>query len=73
MKKNTLNFIGNSPRQAHNSVQLFHYLTNSMTEATHLNIFTESDNYMDNETPVGEFMFKLMMKTSVINTKATYT
>ena len=39
--------IGKQTRQAQNSVQLFHFLTNSMTEAAHLNIVAESDNYMD--------------------------
>ena len=44
-----------------------------MTEANHWNIVAESNNYMDDETSVGEFIFKLMMQKSVINTRAKYT
>ena len=43
-----------------------------MTEAAHLKIVAESDKYMDNETLVGEFLFKLMMQNAVIYTRATY-
>ena len=72
IEANVQHFIGNSSHQAQNSVQLFHFLTNSMTEAAHLKIVAESDKYMDNETLVGEFLFKLMMQNAVIYTRATY-
>ena len=58
---NIQNFIGQRYRQARKSVQIFHYLTNSMPEAADLNIVAESDKYMDDETPVAEFLFKLMI------------
>ena len=44
-----------------------------MTEAAQLKIVSESDNYMENETPVCELLFKLMMQKSAIDTRATYT
>ena len=44
-----------------------------MTEAAHLKVVAESDNCMDNETPVSEFLFKLMMQNSVADTRATAT
>ena len=46
IEANTKNFIGQQTRQAHNSIQLFHCQTNSMTEAAHLKIVAESDKYM---------------------------
>ena len=42
-----------------------------MEGAAHLNIMTESNNYMDDETPVGELQFKLMVKNASIDTGAT--
>ena len=59
IEANIQHFIGQRSRQAQNSVQIFHCLKNSMTEATDLKIVAESDKYMYNETPVGELMFKL--------------
>ena len=47
IEKNIQQFIGQQTRQAQNSVQLFHCLTKSMTEAVHLKIVTESDKYRD--------------------------
>ena len=44
----------------------------SMIETAHLKIVAESDKYMENETLVGEFLFKLMMQNAVIYTRATY-
>ena len=38
IKASMQNFIGHQSRQSHNSVQLFHCLTNSMAEAAHLKI-----------------------------------
>ena len=46
---------------------------NSSTEAAHMKIVAESNNYMYNDTPVGELLFKLMMKKSTIDTRATST
>ena len=76
MEKNEANIqnsIGQSCCQAQNSVQLFHCLTNSMTEAAHLKIVLESDKYIHNEKPVGELLFKLMMQKSIIIKMATST
>ena len=73
IEANIQNFIIHRSCKAQNSVQLFHCLTNSMTEAVHLNIVSKLDNYMDNETPVGEFLLKPMMQKSVINTRKTAT
>ena len=47
IETNIQQFIGQQTRQAQNSVQLFHCLTKSMTEAVHLKIVTESDKYRD--------------------------
>ena len=66
-------FIGQQTRQAQNSVQLFHCLTNSITESVQLKIVADSNKYMDDETPVGELLFKLMMQNSIIDTRATAT
>ena len=66
-------FIGQRYRQAQNSYQLLHCLTNPMTEAVHLNIVVEPDKYMYDGTPVGELILKLVMKKAVINTRATAT
>ena len=66
-------FIVQLTRKSQNSVQLFHCLTNSMTEAAHLKVLTESDKCMDGETPVGDLLFKLMMQKSVIDTRETST
>ena len=73
IEENMQNFIGHKIRQSQNSVQIFHCLTNSMTEASHLNIVVESINYMDDETPVSELILKLMMQKSIIDTKYTAT
>ena len=40
-------FIRQQTRQAHNSVQIFQCLTNSMKESAHLKIVAESDKYME--------------------------
>ena len=71
IEANILHFIGYNARQAKNSVQLFHCLTNSMTEAAHLKIVPESDKYMYNETPVVELLLKPMMQKAVIDTRET--
>ena len=73
IEANMQNFIGQQTRQAQNSVQLFQCLTNSMTEAAHLKIVVESSKYMDDDTPVGELLFKLMMQKAIIDTRATAT
>ena len=73
IEANIQNFIGQQSRQSKNSVQLFHCITNSMTEAAHLKILEESNKYMEDETPVGELLLKLMMQKTFINTGATYT
>ena len=70
---NVQNFIGQQTRQAQNSVQLFHCLTKSMSEAEHLKIVAEPSKYMDDETPAGDILFKLMMQKSIIETRATAT
>ena len=44
-----------------------------MTEAAHLKIVAESNKCMDDETPVDELIFKLMMQKAVIDTRATST
>ena len=54
-------FIVQWTRQAYNSVQLFQCLTNSMIESVHLNILSDSDNYMKGGNPVGELLFKLII------------
>ena len=58
------NFIGQHKRQADNSFQFFHCLANSVIEAAHLNI-------MDDDTTVGELLFKLMIKNAIISTIVT--
>ena len=73
IEANIQNFIGKISRQAYNSVQIFHYLTNSMIESAHLKIVAESNNYMDDETQVGELLFKSMMQKAVIETIETTT
>ena len=70
---NIQKFIGQQKRQDQNYVQLFHYLTNSMTESAYLKIVAKSENYMDGETPVGEMLFKLKTQNAVINTRSAYT
>ena len=44
-----------------------------MTEAAHLKIVVESSKYMDDETPVGELLFKLMMNKAIIDTRVRST
>ena len=73
IETNIQQLIRQQTRQSQNSVQLFHCLTKSMTEAAHLKIVTESDKYMEGETPVGEQLFKLIIQKSVIDTWATAT
>ena len=43
IKANIQKSIGLQTRQSQNSVQLFHCLTNSMTEAAHLHIVAEPE------------------------------
>ena len=62
INENLQNFIGQQMRQSQNSVQVFHCLAKSMTEAAYLKIVEESSKYMYNETPVCELLFKLMMQ-----------
>ena len=64
-------FIGKETQQAQNSFQIFHCLTNSMTESAHLKIVAESSRYMDGETPVGEHLFKMMIMKAIIDTRYT--
>ena len=73
IEANIQKFTRQQTRQAQNSVQLFHCLNNSMTEAAQLKIVAESDKYMEGETPVGEILFKFMMKKAVIDTSTTAT
>ena len=56
--------------QAQSSVQIFHFLTNFTTEATHLKIVAELSQYMDGENLVGELLFKLMRNKAIIDTCA---
>ena len=44
-----------------------------MIEDAHLKVVAESNKYIDDDTPVGEFLFKLMIQNAIIKTKATYT
>ena len=44
-----------------------------MIEDAHLKVVAESNKYIDDDTPVGEFLFKLMIQNAIIETKATYT
>ena len=44
-----------------------------MPESAHLKIVSESEKYMNDETPAGEFLFKLMMQNAVIDTRETAT
>ena len=46
IEANTQNFLWKQICQSQNSLQLLHCLKNSMTEASHLNILADSDNYM---------------------------
>ena len=71
--KNIQNFIGQKIYQAQKSVQLFHYLTNSEKESSHVKVMAYSINYMDDDTPVVELLFKLMMQKAIIDTRATAT
>ena len=73
IRKYIQHFIGQQTRQAQNSVQLFHCLTNSMTKAAHLKIVAESYRYMEGETPLGELFFKLMIQKAVKYTRETAT
>ena len=65
------NFIGKQTRQSQKSVQLFHYLTNSITESVNLKIVVDSTKYIDDETPLVELLFKLTIRKSIIDTLAT--
>ena len=71
--RNMQNFIGQKIYQAQKSVQLFHYLTNSEKESSHVKVMAYSINYMDDDTPVVELLFKLMMQKNIIDTQATST
>ena len=73
IEANMQNFIVYQISKAQKSVQLFHCLTNSMKEAAYLKIFSESNKYMDDDTPVGELIFKLMIQKAIIYTRATAT
>ena len=73
IEANIQKIIGQQTCQSQNSVKLFHCLTNSMTEAAHLNIVAESDEYMEGDIPVGELLFILMIQKEVIYTRATAT
>ena len=70
---NIQHLIWQHTSQAHNSIQLFHGLKNSSTEAAHLKIVADSDKHMERETTVGELLLKLTMHKEVINTRATAT
>ena len=70
---NIQNFTGQQTRQARKYVQLFHCMTNSMTEAAYLKIVADPDKYMKGETPVGELLLKLMIQKEFIDTRATDT
>ena len=67
----TQRYVSKNTRQAQNSFLMYHFISNSLNEAVQLNIVVESHNYTLWGTPVGELIFKLLIKTSIIDTRST--
>ena len=73
IETNIQQLIRQQTRQSQNSVQLFHCLTNYMTEAAHLKIVAELEKYMEGDTSVGVLLLKLIMQKTFIETRSTFT
>ena len=58
-------------RRAQNDYQLFCCLSNSLTEAAQLDVLAERDRYTIDGHQSGSLFFKLLMKKSVIDNRAT--
>ena len=55
-------YIDQNTRMAHNKVQIYHYILNSLTKAGQLKILAESHKYHIVESPCGPLLFKLLMQ-----------
>ena len=64
-------YIGNQNRRAQNSVQLYYCLVNSLTEEAQLMIVEETDEYYEQQTPVGELLFKLLIQKATVDSRST--
>ena len=64
-------YIGNQNRRAQNSVQLYYCLINSLTEEAQPKIVEETDEYYEQQTPVGELLFKLLIRKATVDSRST--
>ena len=71
IKNHAMTYIGHQTRKSQNSIQVYHFISNSVTEAAHLNIVAESHKYKVQGTPVDELLFKFLIQEAVIDTRAT--
>ena len=71
IKNHAMTYIGQKTRKAQNYFQMYHCISNSITESAHLNIVAELYKYTLQGTHVGEILFKLLIQKVVIETRST--
>ena len=69
--KYNMTYIVQQTRQAQNSNYMYHYISNSITKSSHLKIVAELHKYTVQGPPMGDILFKILMKKSAIDTRAT--
>jgi hypothetical protein len=64
-------FIRQSTRKAHNDVQLYYCIANTLDERGHLRIVYEADTYTVHGTHSGIMLFKMLMRKANMDTRET--
>ena len=71
VRNHAITYMGNQVRAAQNSQQMYECIMNSLTEAGKNKILNESSEYTVANEFSGTLLFKLLMKKTVIDTRAT--
>ena len=68
-----MTYIGTHTRRAQNAVMMYHCIMATLTEDAHSRIVTESHRYTINGVPNGPLLFRYLLHTITIDTRATTT
>ena len=68
-----MTYVATQSRRAQNAVMMYHCIMATLTEEAHSRIVTESHRYTINGIPNGPLLFRFLLHTITIDTRATTT
>ena len=68
-----MTYSGTQTRRAQNAVMMYHCIMETLTEEAHSRIVTETNRYIINGVPNGPLLFRYLLHTITIDTRATTT